>query len=251
MNKTLISLSVACAFAAAGCSSVPTPVVPDGSNRQPVNSQAKIEDYKARTAEETANYNERSILSRQVEGLNKQVAELKTYLLMMQMERDTKPPKAQPVPQAATPAKLTSAPAQLVGNGGESIEVRETALVFRVTHPFAKTDFVASPELQEKLLKAAREAKHIDIRGRTDSTYDNVIDRDIALQRALRARRFLIEHGVEASKIRWSSLAFGGFIADNKTIEGRSKNRRVEIETMDVSTAAYGGQAETKVGSAQ
>lgn len=253
MNKTIIALAVACAFALAGCSSVPTPVVPNGSDRQPINSQAKIEDYKARTAEETANYNERTALSRQVDSLNKQVAELKTYLLMMQMERDTNRPKAQPVSQSAAPARLTPAPTQSLGNGGESIEVREQAVVFRVTHPFGKTDFTASTELQEKLLKAAREAKHIDIRGRTDAAYDNPIDRDIALQRALRARRFLIANGIDAGKIRWSSLGAGGYVADNKTMEGRAKNRRVEIETMDLDTSAFNsnGQAATKIGSTQ
>lgn len=252
MNKTLISLSIALAFTVAGCSSVPKPVVPDGSDRQPVNSQAKIDDFKARTAEESANAAERTVLSRQVDSLNKQVAELKTYLLMMQMEKDTAP-KARPVPAQPGPAKLKAAPAQVVGDGGESIEVREQAVIFRVSHPFAKTDFAPSPELQEKLLKAAREAKHIDIRGRTDAAYDNVIDRDIALQRALRARRFLIANGIDASKIRWSSLAAGGYIADNKTMEGRAKNRRVEIETMDIDTAAFDAtmQPATKVGSAK
>ncbi|MBY0365121.1 MAG: OmpA family protein [Burkholderiaceae bacterium] len=252
MKKTLIAASIAIAFA--GCSSVPKPVVPDGSDRQPINSQAKIDDYKTRTAEETANYNERTALTRQVDSLNKQMAELKTYLLMMQMEKDTAP-KARPVsPQAApAPAKVKAAAPQVVGDGGESIEVRDQSVIFRVSHPFGKTEFGPSPELQEKLLKAAREAQHIDIRGRTDAAHDNPIDRDIALQRALRARRFLIANGVEPSKIRWSSLASGGYVADNKTIEGRSKNRRVEIETMDLDTAAFNeaGQVATKVGSAQ
>lgn len=132
-----------------------------------------------------------------------------------------------------------------------SIEVRDQAVVFRVTHPFGKTDFKPSAVLEEQLLKAARSSKHIEIRGRTDAEFDNAVDRDIAMQRALRARRYLISNGIDASKIRWSCLAAGGYVTANKTAEGRAKNRRVEIETMDVDASAFNSQVQTKVGSAK
>lgn len=248
MKKNLIALAITGTFALAGCSSVPKPVVPDGSERTPINSPAKIEDFKARTAEETANYNERTALARQVEALNRQVAELKAYLLMAQMTAEANR-QARAVLPAATPAKVspapTPAPAKGIGDGGETIEVRERAVVFRVTHPFGKADFMPSSALEEQLLSAARAAKHIEIRGRTDAQYDNPADRAIALQRALRARGFLISNGIAPSKIRWMSMASGGHVADNSTIEGRAKNRRVEIETMDLDTTAFNELAPT------
>ena len=112
MNKTMITLAIACAFVEVGCSSVPTPVVPDGGNRQPANTQAKIDDYKARTAEEIANYNERTALSRQVESLNKQIAELKAYMVLLQMDKENKHPKTQAVSHTAAPVKRNAAPAR-------------------------------------------------------------------------------------------------------------------------------------------
>ena len=75
-----------------------------------------------------------------------------------------------------------------------SIDVRDQALVFGVVHPFEKNDFKPSARLEEQLLKAARSSKHIEIRGRTDAEFDNAVDRDIAMQRALRARRYLISN---------------------------------------------------------
>ena len=59
--------------------------MPDGRNRQAINSQASIDNYKSRSNEEVASYKEQSFLARQIDNLNKQVAELKTYLVMMQM----------------------------------------------------------------------------------------------------------------------------------------------------------------------
>ena len=258
MRRKLLALAMAGAWPLAGCSSVPNPVVPDGSNRAPINSPAKIEDYKARTAEETANTNERTALAREMEGLNRQVAALKASLLMLQADAEAnrpQRPRARPVAQAVEPASVRPAPVEgveRVDEGGETIEVREQSVVFRVTHPFGKTEFKPSAVLEGQLLKAAREAKHIEIRGRTDAAFDNAINRDIASQRALFARRFLVSHGVAPSKIRRTTMAAGGNVADNKTIEGRAKNRRVEIETMDMNTTAFNspGQGQTKLGSA-
>jgi outer membrane protein OmpA-like peptidoglycan-associated protein len=255
MTKKLTAIAIACAILAAGCSSIPKPPMPDGSDRQPVNSTAKIEAFQARTAEETANFNERSALSRQVDSLKEQVSELKAYLVMMQAAQASTAPLTKP--PAAQPSKIEAVKSgriEPIGTtGGETMEVRAQSVVFRITHPFGKTAFNVSPDTAAKLLLAAKDAKHIDIRGRTDAAHDDAVDRDIAMMRALHARRYLIEHGVDPKKIRWSSLASGGYVADNSTPEGQAKNRRVEIETMDLDTTAFNnvGRADVKVGSAQ
>ena len=252
-------LAICSAIALAGCSNIPVPVVPDGSSRQAINSEAKIEDFKAHAAADAQAAQQRDALSLQVDSLRKQVADLKTYLMMQQIGAQNaqgapaaKPATSEPATPLPAMKHLESAPTATTP-GGEAIEVRGQSVVFRVTHPFGKTEFSPSPDLQSKLLKAAREAKHIDIRGRTDAQADDAVDRDIALQRALRARRFLVANGVEPAKIRWSSLASGGRVADNSTADGRAKNRRVEIETMDVDTTAFlaDSKSATMVGSAQ
>ena len=119
------------------------------------------------------------------------------------------------------------------------MEVRAQSVVFRLSHGIAKTEYKPSADFEAELLKAAHKAKHIEIRGRTDAEFDNPIDRDIAMQRALRARKFLVSNGIEPSKIRWYYMTYGGHVADNKTPEGKNRNRRVEIETMDMDTTAY------------
>lgn len=252
MKMNVICLAVTGAIAVSGCSSVPKPVVPDGSERTPVNTSAAIQNYQARTAEETASAAERTVLSRQVDGLNRQVAELKAYMMMMQMDVDQNRPKPPATRQGVAPATPVEGKVQPIGaNKNETVEIRDQALIFRVSQGFAKTDFTPSSELQAQMLKAAREAKHIEIRGRTDADHDNAIDRDIAMLRALRARRFLLNNGISPYKIKWSYIAAGGYVANNRTQEGKAKNRRVEIETMDIDTAAFYAQPQTQVGSAK
>lgn len=249
MKKPLIAIAAAITLGA--CSTPPKPAVPDGSSRASVNSQDTINAYNARTAEETASRDERTVLSRQVDSLNKQVAELKTYLVLLQMERESNRPKERAAAHPPLSKKTTQPP--LHPRNGESLEVRDRSVIFRVTHPFGKTEFAPSLELQEKLLKGAREAKRIDIRGRTDAAYDNPGDRQIALQRALHARRFLIANGVSPDKIRAFSLAANDYLTDNTTIEGRAKNRRVEIEMTDIDASAFdsGAQFQVTLGRAQ
>ena len=242
MSRTIIALSILTVFVG-GCSSVPKPVIPDGSNRTPINTQVMIEDYKARTAEESANYRERTALSRQVEALNRQMAEMKLYMMAVTADAQNLP-KTRPVPQQG------KAPAITVNNA-ESIEVRDQAVVFRVAHPFAQTAFRPSDSFQKSLIKAARESKQIEIRGRTDSNVDDDANRQIALERALKARLFLVKQGVHPKKIHMSYLASGGFLVDNSTEEGKSRNRRVEVETMDIDTRAFKVDESMTIGSAK
>lgn len=241
MYQKIIALSIMTAFVG-GCSSVPKPVVPDGSDRTPVNTQVKIEDYKARTTEENANYRERTALTRQVEALNRQMAEMKLYMMAVAADAQNSPPKARPVSQQGR------APAVAISNA-ETMEVRDQAIVFRVAHPFAQTAFHPSDSLQESLVRAARDSKRIEIRGRTDSNVDDDANRKIALERALKARLFLVKHGVHPSKIRVSYLASGGFLVDNSTEDGKARNRRVEIETMDIDTTAFRAGESMTIGS--
>lgn len=290
-KQTILAASIAAAISL-GCSSVPKPVVPDGSHRISVNSPEKIQEFKSRTMEEQANYNERSALARQVESLNRQVAELKTYLAVLAYNKElddpkpkkvvaqtpktkvpskaslAKPATTQPVAAlravpsnasavAQSPAAANQAPAVVpiaapispksmpekansgpVSDAG-SIEIRPDSVVFRVRHEFAKTDFVASDELKAEILRAAREGKSIELRGRTDSEKINPVDRDIALNRALKARLFLVRSGIDPHKIRITYLSAGDFEADNTTAAGKALNRRVELEMKELNTASF------------
>jgi outer membrane protein OmpA-like peptidoglycan-associated protein len=243
MNMKIITLAVLAAFAA-GCSSVPTPVVPDGRGRVAVNSQAEIEEYKARLKETQQSSYERAAITRQIDGLNKQIADMKMYMVALAANAENAPPKARPV------SVQRRAPATKVSDV-ESIEVRDNSVVYRVAHPLAKTAFAPSANLQTSLINAARDSQYVEIRGRTDSNIDDAPNKRIAMERAQKARLFLMKHGVSASKIRVSYMASGGFLADNSTDSGKAANRRVEIEAIELNTAAFEPAKPLMIGSAQ
>jgi outer membrane protein OmpA-like peptidoglycan-associated protein len=254
MKLTLLSLAIAALVATFGCSSPPKVVVPDGSARRPVNSEARIAEYRARTGEEQAASAERSALTRQVAYLQGEILKLKTYVIQLSTiassseaapARALPPaPSAPPASQAAESIRSEERPKQpTAAMSTESSEVRDGAVVFRVMQPFGKAEFSPSAAFQGELLNRARESARIDVRGRTDARADNAGDRSIAQRRALCARAFLIDNGIPARKIHVSFLAAGDRLASNATPQGRAFNRRIEIETLGVNTRASEGSS--------
>lgn len=115
----------------------------------------------------------------------------------------------------------------------DDVESRLAAIATQtvyVTFPFNGTAFLPDDDLAAVLVPAAQRAERINLRGRTDSLIADAANARVALGRAMAARSYLIQHGVEAKKIRAFSRAAGDFRADNATDEGRAANRRVEIE---------------------
>lgn len=70
----------------------------------------------------------------------------------------------------------------------------------------------------------------IIIKGYTDSLGNVLYNKKLSADRANRIKSYLIERGVPESKIRTYGMGPDNPIASNATREGRSKNRRVEIE---------------------
>ncbi|MEP6606750.1 MAG: OmpA family protein [Nitrosospira sp.] len=105
-----------------------------------------------------------------------------------------------------------------------------TSATMRVAFDTSSADFAPSPELATVLSEAAKTAEKITIRGRTDSSVAGTIDADLARNRALSARKFLLANGIKPEKIRVFSQGAGDFIAPNTTNEGKAINRRVEIQ---------------------
>ena len=84
--------------------------------------------------------------------------------------------------------------------------------------------------MKSALLELAKASENIEVRGYTDSDQDSTADNDIALARAVSAYDFLVANGVPANHIYVSYEGAGSFIADNTTSEGKTRNRRVEVE---------------------
>ncbi len=73
----------------------------------------------------------------------------------------------------------------------------------------------------------------VEIQGHTDNVGSKSSNKKLSKQRAETVKRFLIAKGVAASRL--STVGFGSTnpVSDNKTVEGRSLNRRIEFKVLD------------------
>jgi len=69
----------------------------------------------------------------------------------------------------------------------------------------------------------------VTIVGHTDSTGTDAINDPLSVNRAASTRDYLVARGVAASRIAIDGRGSREPIADNNSVEGRAKNRRVEI----------------------
>ena len=93
-----------------------------------------------------------------------------------------------------------------------------------------RADFRVPSAMEPELLSLARSAQRILVKGRTDGQAYSAGDEQVALGRALRARQYLIAHGVEATRIDVQFASAADYLAENTSSTGRAQNRRVEIE---------------------
>lgn len=87
----------------------------------------------------------------------------------------------------------------------------------------------------------ANPGTHVAIVGHTDNTGSEASNQALSVERAIGARDFLVGRGVAWNRISTDGRGEREPIADNRTPEGRAKNRRVEMfvaEPAPVSTPA-------------
>ena len=133
-------------------------------------------------------------------------------------------PAPTPVP-AATPAP-TPAPAPVAS------KVTYAADAF---FDFDKS--VLKPEGKAKLDDLASKVKGINLEviiavGHTDSVGTDEYNQKLSVRRSEAVKAYLVSQGIEKSRIYTEGKGEKQPVADNKTAEGRSKNRRVEIEVV-------------------
>ena len=180
------------------CSSPPKPPSVDESTKRPVNARAAV-DLKACQGD----------LSR-------------ATILVSEMARAgvvaTSPNKALPQPGAALASVSASEAADTAGN-----------LVAVV--PFGMGSAAWSIEAADAaaLVRRAKDAAVIMIRGRTDATGDSLQETALARRRAEAAAEFLHQAGVSKDKLRLTWQGAGDPIAGLRPAD-RAQSRRVEIE---------------------
>ncbi|MGP3508420.1 OmpA family protein (plasmid) [Paracidovorax citrulli] len=237
--KRAISLSgyVLCITVAAlhlnGCSSTPKPAEADGSWRVPANEAARVDTLQQRVNADRQLLAENGLLRAQVDALQAKLNEMTSIV----REALTLPPAPRQMP---TPVPLPPQSKPAFDLPADTYAANPSGVVIRVFHPFAKTDFEPSERVAEALRESIRGADQIEVRGYTDSNVVNKADKLIAIERAEKARNWLVNNGADASKIKTRYFTAGSFLTENTTQEGRGKNRRVEVEIRNQHFAGAG-----------
>lgn len=102
--------------------------------------------------------------------------------------------------------------------------------VYSVLFPFGSASIVVPAADATGLIEQARIAPLIMLRGRTDGGTETPAESRVASERAAAVRGYLVQAGVDPTRIRTTYQPVGDHAADNVSADGRALNRRVEIE---------------------
>ena len=144
---------------------------------------------------------------------------------------------AAPAP-AAAPAAPAAAPAAAAP---AAMPAPAPAVATKVTYAAdAFFDFdksVLKPEGKAKLDDLASKVKDINLEviiavGYTDSVGSEAYNQKLSVRRSEAVKAYLVSKGIEKNRVYTEGKGEKQPVADNKTKEGRAKNRRVEIEVV-------------------
>ena len=141
-------------------------------------------------------------------------------------------PVAVAAPAPVAPAPVAAAPAVVVAPAPTSEKVS-----FAADALFDFDKSVLKPEGKSKITELVAKLKDVNLEaivttGHTDSVGKAEYNQKLSVRRAESVKAFLIASGVAADRVYTSGKGATQPVADNKTAEGRAKNRRVEIEVV-------------------
>ena len=153
----------------------------------------------------------------------------------MECDPDLVPKKAAPAP-APVAAPPAPAPAPAPAPKPAPAPVKEKVTMAADAH-FDFDKAVLKPEGKAKLDDLVGKLKVVDLEvviaiGHTDSIGSKVYNQKLSVRRAGAVKAYLVGKGIEANRIYTEGKGEMQPVADNKTKEGRAKNRRVEIEVV-------------------
>ena len=144
------------------------------------------------------------------------------------------PAAAAPVaPAAAAPA----APAAAAPAAPAPMPVAAAKVTYASDAFFDFDKSVLKPEGKAKLDDLVGKVKGINLEviiavGHTDATGSDAYNQKLSVRRSEAVKAYLVSKGIEKNRVYTEGKGESQPVADNKTNEGRSKNRRVEIEVV-------------------
>ena len=141
--------------------------------------------------------------------------------------------EAAPAPAPAPAPVVTPAPAPKP----VAPVVTSEKVTFAASAVFDFDKAVLKPEGKKQLDDMAAKLKEINLEvivavGHTDSVGTDAYNQKLSLRRAEAVKAYLVTKGIEANRVYTEGKGKKQPVADNKTAEGRAKNRRVEIEVV-------------------
>ena len=150
-----------------------------------------------------------------------------------------------PAPVAAAPA-AAPAPAPAPAAVPAPAPAPAAAAAAKVTYAAdAFFDFdkaVLKPAGKAKLDDLVAKVKDINLEvmiavGHTDATGPDGYNQKLSVRRSEAVKAYLVSKGIEKNRVYTEGKGEAQPVADNKTKEGRSKNRRVEVEVVGTRAA--------------
>ncbi len=154
-----------------------------------------------------------------------------------------KPAMAAPAPVAAAPvaaapvvaAPVAPRPAAPAAPAAPAVTVEK--VTFAADAFFDANKAVLKTEAKTKLDDLASKVKGITLEviiavGHTDSDSSDGFNQKLSVKRAEAVKAYLVSKGIEANRVYTEGKGEKQPVADNKTKEGKAKNRRVEIEVV-------------------
>ena len=119
-----------------------------------------------------------------------------------------------------------------VSKDARGIILSMSDILFDVNKATLKADLKTSLAKVAGILSVYQQF-NVSIEGNTDNTGSAEHNMKLSQQRADNVKNFLVEQGIDASRLEAKGLGMTMPVADNSTKEGRQKNRRVDLVIQD------------------
>ncbi len=149
------------------------------------------------------------------------------------------PPPPAPAPRAAPPAPAV-VPVPVPAPAPKPAPVSEK-VTFAADAYFDLGKSVLKPDAAARLSDLVDKTKGVNLEviiavGHADSTGGAALNQKLSVARAEAVKNFLTSKGIEKNRVYTEGKGSAQPVADNKTAEGRAKNRRVEVEVVGTRT---------------